>query len=140
MCTAVDSSVLWSIFRGENDARAWVDLLVAVRRESSLTVCDVVFAEVSPLFATVADGLTALESLGIEFDALTPESAFAAGEIFRKYRREGGPRRHLIPDFLIAAHALHQAGRLAARDRGYLRRYFPELPVLTPEFSQFEGA
>jgi len=36
----------------------------------------------------------------------------------------------LIPDFLVAAHALKQADCLVARDRGYLRRYFPSLRVL----------
>jgi len=133
MRTAIDSSVLWSIFKGESDARAWVALLAAVRGESSLIVCDVVFTEVAPLFAGVGALTSALESLGIEYDATAPASAFAAGEIFRSYRREGGPRRHLIPDFIVGAHALHQAGCLAARDRGYLRRYFPELRILAPE-------
>jgi hypothetical protein len=38
----------------------------------------------------------------------------------------------LIPDFLIGAHACEQADCLAARDRGYLRRYFPQLRILTP--------
>jgi hypothetical protein len=49
-----------------------------------------------------------------------------------RYRREGGPRQHLIPDFLIAAHAQVQCNRLAAIDRGYLRRYFPKLKLLIP--------
>lgn len=52
---------------------------------------------------------------------------------FLRYRREGGPRHYLIPDFLVAAHARIQADRLAATDRGYLRRYFPSLALLSPE-------
>jgi predicted nucleic acid-binding protein len=133
MRTAVDSSVLWSIFRGESDAEAWVDLLVASRRESGLIVCDIAFAEISPFFRSIKDLSFRLESLGIEYDEINSESAFAAGEIFKTYRQEGGPRVHLIPDLLIGAHAQHQAGCLATRDRGYLRRYFPQLRVITPE-------
>jgi predicted nucleic acid-binding protein len=132
MRTAIDSSVLWSIFRGESDAEAWVDLLVVARRESALVVCDVVFAEISPFFHSIEDLNSRLESLGVEYDPINRASAFAAGEIFRTYRREGGPRAHLIPDFLVGAHALYQAGCLAARDRGYLRRYLPNLRIIAP--------
>jgi hypothetical protein len=132
MRTAIDSSVLWSIFKGEADANDWVDLLIAARRESHLIVCDVVLAEMAPLFRNLGELRGRLDSLGTEYDAIEPESAFLAGEIFKKYRRHGGPREHLIPDFLIGAHAINQADRLAAHDRGYLKRYFPKLRVLIP--------
>ncbi len=109
-----------------------MDLLVAARRDLNLVVCEIVVAEIAPLFRTVAELTAPLESLGVEYEAIEPETAFLAGEIFRRYRREGGPRSHLIPDFLVGAHASNQAGGPAARDRGYLRRYFPHLRLLSP--------
>jgi hypothetical protein len=73
-----------------------------------------------------------LAALGVALSAASLESAQLAGSLFSKYRREGGPREHLIPDFLIGAHAQVQADQIAAIDRGFLRRYFPPLRVIRP--------
>ena len=88
--------------------------------------------EIAPAFDTGKRALDTLERLGIHFDGVTPHTACEAGQIFKSYRDEGGPRRHLIPDFLIGAHPLYQCNGLAAVDRGYLRRYFPTLTLLAP--------
>lgn len=131
MKTAVDTSVLHAIFNAEPDAQVWLRILVQARREGRLVVCDVVYAELAPAFPDEETLMTQLERLGIAFDPILPTTAFFAGQTFLRYRDAGGPRTHLIPDFLIAAHALKQADRLAATDRGYVRRYFAELPLLT---------
>ncbi len=94
--------------------------------------CPVTFAEVAPGYADLSDLVRDWHRLGIRFDPITPEAAYLAGQVFLAYRREGGPRQHLLPDFIVAAHASAQADRLAAVDRGYLRRYFPDLPLLRP--------
>ena len=73
-----------------------------------------------------------MDRLHIFYDPITPAAAYLAGQVFLRDRRLGGPRLHLIPDFLIAAHASVQADRLAALDRGYLRTYFPDLRILSP--------
>ncbi|MCY2963330.1 MAG: hypothetical protein NT069_06700 [Planctomycetota bacterium] len=68
-----------------------------------------------------------MSRLQIGYDHFSPSAAFQAGETFRRYQAAGGPRQHLVPDFLIAAHTMSQADRLAAVDRGYLRVWFPQL-------------
>jgi len=133
MSTAVDSSVLFSLFNKEPGWQKWDELLRDSLSSGSLLVCPVVFAEVSMGFPSEEVCLHALQSLGIDYSGFTPQSAWLAGRVFLRYRKEGGPRGYLIPDFMIAAHAATQANRLAAIDRGYLRRYFAELEVLVPE-------
>jgi predicted nucleic acid-binding protein len=132
MITAVDTSVLIAIAKGEPDALAWVDVLVAARSESELVICDVVAAEYFAVLLNEEKFRDSLRALGITFSSTSLESAQLAGRIFKEYRRESGPREHLVPDFLIGAHAQREADRIAAVDRGYLRRYFPRLRVLKP--------
>jgi predicted nucleic acid-binding protein len=132
MRLAIDSSVLLSIVNDEPEAERWMDALVRARRQGQLVICEVVYAELAPAFETRAALDETLSDLGARLDPVAADSAWLAGQTFRRYRRDGGPREHLIPDFLIAAHARVQADRLAASDRGYLRRYFPDLPLLAP--------
>ena len=132
MTTAVDTSVLIAIAKGEAGARAWTDILATSRGEGEVVVCDVVAAEFFALLLDEAAFQRSLGGLGVAFSPTSLESARLAGRIFRTYRSEGGPREHLVPDFLIGAHAQRQADRIAAIDRGYLRRYFPRLRILKP--------
>jgi predicted nucleic acid-binding protein len=130
--TAVDTSVLLAIREKEPGYGAWEQALQSAAEHGSLCICPVVFAELSPGSASAAVLLGQMEALAIDYDETSPESAHFAGCIHWKYRREGGPREHLIPDFLVAAHAQVQCDRLAAIDRGYMRRYFPRLKLLVP--------
>ncbi|HEV2207335.1 MAG TPA: type II toxin-antitoxin system VapC family toxin [Verrucomicrobiae bacterium] len=132
MSTAVDTSVLIAIAKGEPEASAWVALLAHAQEKGELVICDVVAAEYFAVLLDERKFRESLSALGICFSGTGLEAAQVAGGIFKQYRREGGPREHLIPDFLIGAHAQRQAGSIAAIDRGYLRRYFPRLKVLTP--------
>jgi predicted nucleic acid-binding protein len=130
--TAVDTSVLISLYKGESGSEIWLEVLHAQSKLGRLIVCEVVVAEVAALFHDDKESVAFFRDLGIEYEPMQPPAAILTGRIFQAYRRAGGPREHLVPDFLIGAHALLQAEQLAASDRGYLRRYFPKLRVIAP--------
>ena len=131
MITAVDSSALIAIYLGEPTAEAWMTCLITARSEGALLISPIVAAEFFAVAEDRASYNATLEDLGLQLGSISIDAACEAGRIFRSYRNQGGPREFLIPDFLIAAHALLDCDRLAAADRGYLRRYFPNLRLLS---------
>lgn len=129
---AVDTSVLLAIFKGESKGERWLECLQVAGEAASLLVSTVVYAEVRSFFPSDTACQTALHYLDLRYSPLSEESASLAGGIFREYRKAGGARTTILPDFLVAAHAATQADSLATDDRGYLRTYFPKIRILSP--------
>jgi predicted nucleic acid-binding protein len=130
MTTALDSSVIWTIIKREEGHDRWLKALMQAASEGPLIISPIAFAELAPSTPTPDDLLSFLARLAIIYDPIPPEAAHLAGRTFKRYRHAGGPRQHLVPDFLIAAHAQIRAQRLAAIDRGYLRKWFPDLALM----------
>jgi predicted nucleic acid-binding protein len=131
---AVDTSVLLAIFKGESTGERWLECLQTAAEAASLLVSSVVFAEIRSFFASDTACRNALRELDLRHSALSEEAANLAGRIFRYYRKEGGPRTTILPDFLVAAHAATQADSLATDDRGYVHAYFPQIRILSPKW------
>ncbi len=132
MITAVDTNVLLDVLGGaEPHGRASLEALRRCLAEGAIVACEIVWAETTAWFEE-EDGMAALGQLGVRFVPTTAESAAAAGAAWRTYRAAGGPRQRLVADFLVGAHARHQADRLLTRDRGLYRRYFTNLVIVDP--------
>ncbi len=127
---AVDTSVLLAIFKGEPKGELWLECLQSAAEAAALLISSVVFAEVRSFFPSDDACRKALRDLDLRHSPLTEEASLQAGNIFRRYRIEGGPRKTILPDFLVAAHAATQADSLATEYRGYLRTYFPSIRLL----------
>jgi len=133
MITAVDTNVLLDVLLPNNAFfQRSVQALEAAAAAGGMVICDLVYAELCAHFSTQreCDGFLAAVSIGVE--ALTRTSHFAVSRAWRRYRRQGGRRTRIVPDFLIGAHAQFQAQQLLTRDRGFYRRLFPTLVLVDP--------
>lgn len=133
MITAIDTSILLDIL--VPNPEFFAASLRGIEDSSntgSLVICDQVYAELCGHFADQAECDEFLESAEIRVEPLSREANFLASRAWIKYRKEGGQRARILPDFLIGAHAQLQATRLLSRDRGFYRKLFPALLVLNP--------
>ena len=128
MRTAVDTSVLLDVFLPDDEhgplSNQW---LRAAYDAGAIVVCSVVYAELVPAFAGRAALDGALRDINATLSPIDRDIAFDAGTRWRTYRRSGGPRKRIISEFLIGAHALARADAFLTRDRGFYTTYFPEL-------------
>ena len=131
MITAIDTNVLLDILIPNEIFRKSSSLaLEEAATEGLLVICGLVYAELCVHFNTQQECDRFLEDNGILVQSLNQASNFLASRAWREYRKSGGKRDRILPDFLIGAHAQQQATRLLSRDRGFYRAHFPALKVL----------
>lgn len=127
----IDSNVILDIVLNyQNEHLSWsVDTLSECAEKGHLVVNQIIYAEVAQAFSD----LNELESALTDYDKfpLPWEAGFIASKAYSAYRKNGGKRSTLMPDFYIGAHALYADLILVTRDSGY-QHYFPNLRVINP--------
>jgi predicted nucleic acid-binding protein len=101
-------------------------------RSNDLHINPVIFAELAANFATWQQLEGWLEIANIAVVPLTLAECHRAGLAHVDYRRRGGSRETILPDFLIGAQAATRGWPLVTCDRKGFASYFPELTIIDP--------
>lgn len=129
----VDTDVLLDVLQDDAQWAGWsIGQLRAQALVHALAVNPVIYAEISLSFSTVEALDAVVERLALRFEEIPKAALFLAGKAFLRYRRGGGSRTQVLPDFLIGAHAAVNGWPLLTRDARRLRTYFPTLVVIAP--------
>lgn len=132
--TLVDTNVLLDLV---TDDRRWADWSIAQLEAASLRgpllINDVVYSELSVRYERIEDLEDFIEAAELELVQMPRPALFLAGKVFARYRRSGGARTGVLPDFFIGAHAAISGLPLLTRDVGRYRSYFSGLTLIAPD-------
>ena len=135
--TIVDTNVLVDVL---TDNPAWLDWsaeqLDRQAAQGLIIVNEVIYAELSIGLADEADIEDALVDLDLAFHRTPVPALFVAGKAYLRYRRAGGSRTGVLPDFFIGAHAQVTGLPILTRDPRPYRTYFPEVEVIAPDVAR----
>jgi predicted nucleic acid-binding protein len=133
MITALDTNVLLDVLLPNPDfVDASILAIESGAGAGSLVICELVYAELCGHFSHKTDCDLFLKENEIAILNLNDHACFWASRIWRQYRKQGGNRTRILPDFLIGAHAQTQSSRLISRDSGFYKKLFPKLIVVDP--------
>lgn len=136
MITALDTNVLLDVLAPDPvfGPKSWQAMVEADGR-GGLVICEVVYAELAPRFATQDSFDRMLDDLDIKVTSVPRRAAFQAGHAWERYRKAGGKRTRIMADFLIGAHAALAADQFMTRDQGFYRSHFTRLVIMDPSLS-----
>ncbi len=127
----VDTNVLIDVASADPNWMEWsIDALTEATRRGPLVINAVVYSEFSLGFASKAACDAEIERFDLRYLDLPKSAAFRAAVAFRDYRRRGGAKTNVLPDFFIGAHASVLGVPLLTRDTGRYRAYFPDVELI----------
>lgn len=129
----VDTCVLLDISTDDPTWRDWsVDQLSRWSVRGPLLINPLIFAEWCTDFSSLEGAQKARLDFGLQWADIPQQALFLAAQAHRLYRRRGGTRAMVLPDFLIGAHAAVQKLPLLTRDRRRFETYFEGLEIVAP--------
>lgn len=132
METFVDSSVLLDVFTEDPRWLSWSqEQLTKAAQRGAIILNAVVMAEIAPRFPSIESLREAMPSMAV-VEEIPSAAAFLAGHAHAAYRRSGGTREAVLPDFLIGAHAAVTRRALLTRDPRRVAAYIPGATLIAP--------
>jgi predicted nucleic acid-binding protein len=115
---------------------AWWDWsrsqLNAAERTDQMAINEVVYAELAAGYRQYGEVDALIDASGLVLMRTPRPALFVAGKVFQRYRRAGGTRTGVLPDFFIGAHAIVSEATLLTRDPRRYRAYFPGISLISP--------
>lgn len=132
----VDSNVIIDVVARDPVWADWSRLhLDAAGAVDEIAINEVVYAELCAGYRDHEEVNRLVTRTGLVLTRTSRPALFLAGQAFRRYRRAGGVRTGVLPDFFIGALALVNRAKVLTRDPRRYRTYFQGIELIAPDLN-----
>ncbi|RPI57381.1 MAG: PIN domain-containing protein [Lysobacterales bacterium] len=129
----VDTNVVVDVWQDHAEWYGWsAAQLRAQSQVHELAINPIIYAELSLSYESIETLDARVADLKLALLELPRAALFLAGQALRKYRRAGGSKSGVLPDFFIGAHAAVLGCAILTRNAGRYRSYFPTVELVAP--------
>lgn len=128
----VDTNIILDLVTDDPTWAEWSQTILSEHAADELIINPAIYAELCFGYQSAKEVDALLVEMGLTLEETPREGLFAAARAFAEYKRKGGARRFVLPDFFIGGHALVTGTVLITRDRGRYATYFPKVTLIAP--------
>jgi hypothetical protein len=129
----LDANILFDIWDPDPVWCAWSTRQLRMQSQlHELAINPIVYSEISVSFPRQTEVDERLEEMEIGVLDIPRSVAFLAGKAYVHYRRKGGAKANVLPDFFVGAHAAVLGCPLLTRDVRRYSTYFPMVRLIAP--------
>ncbi len=129
----VDTNVLVDVVERDPQWFVWsIGQLRNLSIKEPLAINAIIYAELAATYSSSAILDQKISTMNLIFEDIPRQAAFLAGKAYVLYRRQGGTKSNVLPDFLIGAHAAVLGCSILTRDVRRYSTYFPNLRLISP--------
>lgn len=133
MPVLVDTNVIIDVITDDPDWADWSIGRLEANEEHGLAVNPVIYAELCFGFPSADPVDLLVKQFGLSYCEIPRAGLFKAAKAFEAYRRRGGARPSVLPDFFVGGHAETTGMPVLTRDTARFRTYFPAVRLICPE-------
>jgi predicted nucleic acid-binding protein len=131
--TLVDTNILLDLVTNDPVWAGWsIEQLENASLRGPLLINDIIYTELAVRYDRIEDLDAFVAEAQLVLVPFPRATLFLAAKVFAQYRRAGGTRTGVPPDFLIGAQAAVEKLPLLTRDISRYRSYFPTVELICP--------
>lgn len=132
--TLVDSNVLLDLLTSDPGWGDWsTSALETAAADGDLMINDVIYAELAVGFPTIESLDRFVADVDLKIVPMPRAALYLAAKTHLRYRRSGGARLNVLPDFFVGAQAAILNTAVLTRDARRFRSYFPTVELRSPD-------